>query len=64
MSAVFISEIKDTKKGKICNFLEGRFSIIGGPMDMIFGMFPETYVRLLKNRTSQFFFQDIGKVSI
>ena len=28
---------------------------IGGPMDMIFGVFLETYVRLLKGITSQFF---------
>ena len=26
-----------------------------GPMDMIFGVFSETYVRLLANITSQFF---------
>ena len=55
MSAVFISEIKGAKKDKIFNFLNGSFSAIRGPMDMIFGVFSETYVRRL-------FFQDIAKV--
>ena len=55
MSAVFIFEIKGTKKDKIFNFLKGRFSVMGGPMDMIFGLFSETYVRLLKSTTLQFF---------
>ena len=55
MSAVFIFEIKDAKKDKIFNFLKGRFSVMGGPMDMIFGLFSETYVRLLKSTTLQFF---------
>ena len=54
MSAVFIFEIKDAKKDKIFNFLKGRFSVMGGPMDMIFGMFSETYVMLLKKVTSEF----------
>ena len=43
MSAVFISEIKGAKKGKIFNFLNGSFSV----MDMIFGVFSESYARLL-----------------
>ena len=55
MSAAFIFEIKDAKKDKIFNFLKGRFSVMGGPMDMIFGLFSETYVRLLKSTTLQFF---------
>ena len=55
MSAVFIFEIKDDKKDKIFNFLKGRFSVMGGPMDMIFDMISETYVKLLKSITSQFF---------
>ena len=55
MSAVFIFEIKGAKKDKIFNFLKGRFSVICGPMDMIFGSFSETYVRLLKSITWQFF---------
>ena len=54
MSTVFISEIKSVKKDKIFNFLKGRFSVMGGLMDMIFGVFSETYVRLLKSITSQF----------
>ena len=55
MSTVFISEIKSVKKDKIFNFLKGRFSVMGGLMDMIFGVFSETYVRLLTSITSQFF---------
>ena len=55
MSAIFIFEIKDAKKEIIFNFLKGRFSINGGPMDMIFGVFSETYVKLLKSIISQFF---------
>ena len=55
MSAVFIFEIKDAKKDKIFNFLKGRFSVMGGPMDIIFDVFSETYMRLLKSITSQFF---------
>ena len=39
MSAVFIFEIKGAKKDKILNFLKGRFSVMGGPMDMVFGVF-------------------------
>ena len=47
MSAVFILEIK-AKKDKIFNILNGCFSVTVGSMDMIFGLFSETYVRLLK----------------
>ena len=54
MSALFILEIKGVKKDKILNFLKGRFSIMDGPMDMNFGVFSETYVRLLKSITSEF----------
>ena len=55
MSAVFIFEIKGAKKDKIFNFLKDRFSIMGGPIDVIFGVFSDTYVRLLKSITSHFF---------
>ena len=55
MSAVFIFEIKDTKKDKIFNILKGRFFVMGAPMDMIFGLFSDIYVRLPKSITSQFF---------
>ena len=57
MSAVFIFEIKDAKKDKILNFLKGRFFVMGDPMHVIFGVFSDTYVRLLKSITSQFFFK-------
>ena len=52
--AVFIFEIKGTKKDKI-DFSNGCFSVMGGPMDMIFGVFLETYASHLKSITSQFF---------
>ena len=55
MSAAFNYEIKGTEKDKILNFLKGCFSIIGGPIDIIFGVFSEAYVRLPKVITSQFF---------
>ena len=48
MSAVFIFEIKGTKQDKIFNFLKGRFSVMGGLIDMISGVFTETYMRVPK----------------
>ena len=48
MSAVFIFEIKGAKKDKIFNYLKGHFYVMSGPMDMIFDVFSETYMRLLK----------------
>ena len=55
MAAAFIFEIKGAKKENNFNFLKGGFSVMRGPMDMIFGVFSETYVRLLPSTTSQFF---------
>ena len=55
ISAVFSFEIKDAKKDKIFIFLKGRFCAMDNPVDMIFGVFPETNVKLLKSITSQFF---------
>ena len=55
MSAVFSFEIKDAKKDKIFKFLKGRFFVMGAPMDMIFGLFLDIYVRLPKSTTWQFF---------
>ena len=52
---IFIFEIKGAKKDKIFNFLKGSFSVMGSPMDMIFSVFSETYVRLLTRITLQFF---------
>ena len=54
MSAFFIFEIKGAKKNKTFKFFKGCFSVMRGPMDMIFGVFWETYVRLLISITSQF----------
>ena len=48
MPAFSIFEIKRAKRDKIFNFLKDRFSVRSGPMDMIFGEFSETNVRLLK----------------
>ena len=55
MSAAFNYEIKGTEKDKVLNFLKRCFSIIGGSIDIIFGVFSEAYVRLPKVITSQFF---------
>ena len=55
MSTAFIFEIKGAKKDKIFSFLKGRFSVMGGPMDVIFGVFSDTNVRLLESITLQFF---------
>ena len=54
MPNFFIFEIKRAKMDKIFNFLKGCFSVMGSPMDMIFGIFSETNVRLLKNIILQF----------
>ena len=55
MSAVFIFEIKDAKKDKIFNFLKGRFFVMGTPMNMIFGLFSDIYVRLPQKMILLFF---------
>ena len=51
MSAVLIFEIKGAKKDKIFNFLMDRFSVMGGPMDVLFSVFSEAYKGLLKSIT-------------
>ena len=55
MSALFNFEIKGAKKDNIFNFSKVSFSVMHGLMDMVFGVFSETYVRLLTNITSQLF---------
>ena len=55
MSTIFVLEIKGAKSDKIFNFLNSRFSALVGPMDMIFRVFSETIMRLLKSIISQFF---------
>ena len=55
MSGFFIFEIKRAKMDNIFNYLKDRFSVMSDSMDMIFGVFSETDVRLLKNIISQFF---------
>ena len=48
MSTIFILEIKDTKNNKIFNFLNDRFYVMGGPMGMIFGVFTESIVSIVR----------------
>ena len=54
MSRFFIFEIKHTKMDKIFNFLKDCFLRNEWPYDMIFGVFSEIDVRLVKNINSQF----------
>ena len=57
MSTIFILEIKDAKNNKIFNFLNDRLYVMGGPMGMIFDVFTESIVsivRLLKNNFAIF----------
>ena len=60
MSAALIFEIKGSKKDKSFNFLKGSSSVMGGPMDVIFSVFSEAYVRLLKRNFG--IFKDIVEV--
>ena len=55
MSTFFIFDIKRAKTDRIFNFLMDRFSVMSGLMDMIFGVFSKTNVKILKYITSQFF---------
>ena len=55
MSDVFIFERKSTRKDKILNFLKDCFSVMDAPINMIFGVLSETYVRLPRIITSKFF---------
>ena len=55
MSTIFVLELKGVKNNKRFNYLNGRLSVMGGPLDMIFGVFSETIVRLLKSIILQFF---------
>ena len=55
MSFFLIFEIKHAKTDRIFNFLKNRFSGMSGPIDMVFGMFSKSNVRLLKYITAQFF---------
>ena len=55
MSAVFVFEIKDAKKDKIFNFLKGRFSVMGDPMDMIYWRVFRDLCKASKKYTLAFF---------
>ena len=48
-------ELKGAKEDKIFKFLNRRFPVTRGPMDMILGVFLDTYMRLLQSVISQFF---------
>ena len=39
--ACLVFEIKGAKEDKIFKFLNSRFSVTGGPMDIIFGVFSD-----------------------
>ena len=54
MSGFFIFEIKHAKMDKIFNYLRNPFSVMSSLMDMIFGMFSQANVRLLKKIIWQF----------
>ena len=64
MSTIFVLEIKGGKNNKIFNFLNNRFFIMGGPINMIFGMSSETIVRLVKSIISQYFSKDSKSYNI
>ena len=64
MSTIFVLEIKGGKNNKIFNFLNGCFCITGGPINMIFGVFSEIIVRLLKSIILQFFSKDSKSYNI
>ena len=49
MSANFVLEIKGAKHDKIFNCLKDCFSVMGDRMDMIFHVFSQTIMRLLKS---------------
>ena len=53
--------IKDVKIDNIFNFLKGSFSVTIDRMDKIFGVFLETYLKLLKSIIRNFA-QNIAKV--
>ena len=53
--AFLVFEIKGAKEDNIFKFLNSHFSVTADPMDMIFGVFLETNLRLLKSIISQFF---------
>ena len=51
-----------TKKHRFFIFLKGGYLVIGGPIDMNFGVFLETPVDLLKSVVLQLFPKYIAKV--
>ena len=51
----FLMETENAKKEKCFDFLNGHFTQIDGPMDIILSVFSETNVRLLKSIFSYVF---------
>ena len=49
MSAIIVFERIGNKDDNTFNFLNGSFSVMDGPMDMIFAIFSEAIERLLKS---------------
>ena len=43
MSTISVLKIKDPQNNKIFNFFNGRFSLMGGPMNIIFGEASKKY---------------------
>ena len=64
MSTILVLEIKGSKNNKMFNFLNDRFSVMDGPITMIFGVFSETISRLLKSIISQFSSKDSKSYNI
>ena len=54
MSTFFIFDIKRAKTDRIFNFLMESFSVMSSLIDMIFGVFSKTNVKILKYITLQF----------
>ena len=54
MSAIVVFERIGNKDDNIFNFLNGSFSVMDGPMDMIFAIFSEAIERLLKSTILKF----------
>ena len=64
MSTIFVLEIKGSKNNKMLNSLNDRFSVMGGTITIIFGVFSETIARLLKSIISQFSSKDSKSYNI
>ena len=64
MPTIFVLEIKGGKNNKMLSFLNDRFFVMSGPINMIFVVFSETIMRLLKSIIAQFFSKDSESFNI